>query len=45
MVVEGLKDYIVVESDNVLLICRRDSEQNIKQFVEDVKMKKGNKFI
>ena len=45
VVVEGLKDYIVVESDNVLLICRRDSEQNIKQFVEDVKMKKGNKFI
>jgi mannose-1-phosphate guanylyltransferase len=45
VVVEGLKDYIVVESDNVLLICRRENEQNIKQFVEDVKLKKGNKFI
>lgn len=38
-VVQGLDDYIIAESDNVLLICRKSDEQRIKQFVTDVKLK------
>lgn len=34
-VVQGLEDYIVAESDNVLLICKKDEEQRIRQFVND----------
>ena len=45
LVMEGLDDYIVVESDDILLICKRKNEQQIKQFVNDVKIRKGNKFI
>ena len=30
-VIQGLKDYIVVDSDNVLLIVKKEEEQNIKQ--------------
>lgn len=45
VVVEGLKNYIVVESDEILLICRRQDEQRIKQYVNDVKIKKGEGFI
>lgn len=45
VVVEGLEDYIVVERDDVLLICRRENEQNIKQYVEDVKFKIGEEHI
>lgn len=41
VVVQGLNNYIVAEYDNVLLICQKDEEQRIKQFVEDVKEKKG----
>jgi mannose-1-phosphate guanylyltransferase len=41
IVVQGLKNYIVVESDNVLLICQKSEEQHIKQFVADVNMKFG----
>jgi len=35
-VIQGLKDYIVVESQKTLLICKKDDEQQIRQFVADV---------
>ncbi len=44
-VIQGLKDYIVVESDGILLICRKEDEQKIRQFVKDVKIKKGENFV
>lgn len=45
MVIEGLNDYIVVDTKDVLLICKKENEQQIRQFVNDVKMTKGDKFI
>lgn len=45
VILQGLHDYIVVESNNSLLICPRDQEQNIKQVVSDVKQKFGTKYI
>ncbi|GGH07960.1 mannose-1-phosphate guanylyltransferase [Mucilaginibacter phyllosphaerae] len=45
VILQGLHDYIVVESNNSLLICPRDQEQNIKQVVADVKNKFGTKYI
>lgn len=44
-VIQGLKDYIVVESEGILLICNKDDEQKIRQFVNDVKAKKGESMI
>jgi len=44
-VIQGLDGYIVAEADNVLLICKKDEEQRIKQFVTDVKLKYGEKYI
>jgi mannose-1-phosphate guanylyltransferase len=40
-VIHGLNGYIVVDSGNVLLICKKEEEQKIKQFVNDIKIKKG----
>lgn len=34
-VIEGLEGYLVAESDNVLLICKKDEEARIRQFVND----------
>lgn len=45
VVVEGLHDYIVVESDDIILICKKQDEQRIRDFVNDVKLKKGEKFV
>jgi mannose-1-phosphate guanylyltransferase len=45
VVLEGLNDFIVVESENVLLICRKSDEQQIRQFVNDVMLEKGEKYV
>ena len=39
VVIQGLDNFIVVEKDDVLLICPKDKEQDIKQIVADVKEK------
>jgi len=44
-VIQGLNDYIVVESDNILLICKMSDEQHIRQFVNDVKIEKGEEYV
>ncbi|MHC1706483.1 MAG: mannose-1-phosphate guanylyltransferase [Bacteroidales bacterium] len=44
-VLQGLEDYIIVEDDNILLICRKTDEQHIRQFVNDVMIEKGEKFV
>lgn len=45
VILSGLHDYIVVESNNTLLICPRDQEQQVKQVVADVKQKFGTVYI
>lgn len=45
VVMQGLEDYIVVEADNILLICRKQDEQQIRQFVNDVKAEKGDRYV
>ena len=40
VVLQGLKNYIVVESNDILLVCKKSEEQRIKQFLSDVKAKK-----
>lgn len=45
VVLQGLQDYIVVESNNTLLVCPRNQEQNVKQLVADVKKRFGTRFI
>ena len=44
IVLQGLNDCIVVESDNVILICQKSEEQRVKQFVADVNMKFGGTY-
>ena len=43
-VIQGLKDFIIVDSEDVLLIVRKDEEQLIKKYVEDVKGSTGEKY-
>ncbi|SEL15679.1 mannose-1-phosphate guanylyltransferase [Parapedobacter koreensis] len=45
VIVKGLHNFIVVQSDDTLMICPKDQEQGVKQVVVDVKEKFGNKFI
>jgi mannose-1-phosphate guanylyltransferase len=43
-VIQDLKGYIVAESDNVLLICKRSDEQRIRQFVNDANFRYDGKY-
>ena len=45
VVVQGLDGYIVVEDSGTLLICKKTDEQQIRQFVDDVKVQKGDNYI
>lgn len=45
VVLQGLDDYIIVEDDKILLVCRKTDEQNIRDIVNEVKAKKGEKFV
>jgi len=45
VVLQGLDDYIVVDTKDVLLICHKEKEQEIKEYVAEVKRNKGDKFL
>jgi mannose-1-phosphate guanylyltransferase len=45
VVLQGLDNFIVVDTGDVLLVCRKEKEQEIKEFVGDVKRQKGDKFL
>ena len=43
-VIQGLDDFIIVDTDDTLLICRKQEEQRIKDFVNDLKVKYNLEF-
>jgi mannose-1-phosphate guanylyltransferase len=45
VILQGLHDFIVVESNNTLLICPRDKEGSLRQIVADVKSRYGNEYL
>ncbi len=45
LVLQGLDDFIVVDTEDVLLICKKDKEQQIKEYVAEVKRNKGDKYL
>lgn len=45
-IIDGLNNYIIVDTDKALLICPRENDQLIKDYVQDLKTeKKGEKFL
>ena len=45
-VINGLDGYIVAESDNVLLICKKgDSSALVRKYVNEVRMKYGDEYV
>lgn len=45
VVIQGLNDYIVVEKEDVILICPKNKEQEIKQITSAVKNEFGEDFV
>lgn len=44
-VIDGLDGYLIAESDNVLLICKKDEEHAIRKYVNDTQIKLGEDYI
>jgi mannose-1-phosphate guanylyltransferase len=44
-VLHGLNGYIIVDTEDILLVCKKQDEQKIKQFVNDIKMQKGDQWV
>lgn len=45
ILLQGIEDFIIVDTKDVLLICKKDKEQEIKEYLAEVKRYKGDKFI
>jgi mannose-1-phosphate guanylyltransferase len=42
---QGMDDYILVDTKDVMLICKKEKEQEIKDYVAEVKRNKGERFL
>ncbi|MFZ1527169.1 MAG: mannose-1-phosphate guanylyltransferase [Ferruginibacter sp.] len=45
VLLQGLDNFIVVDTKDALLICKKDKEQEIKEYVAEVKRNKGDKYL
>jgi mannose-1-phosphate guanylyltransferase len=45
VVLQGLDDFIVVDTNDALLICKKDKEQQIKEYVAEVKRNMGDTYL
>lgn len=45
LVLQGLDDFIVADTEDVLLICKKEKEQEIKDYVAEVKRNIGDKYL
>jgi mannose-1-phosphate guanylyltransferase len=45
VVLQGLDDFIVVDTKDVLLVCKKEKEQEIKEYVAEVKRNMGDSYL
>lgn len=45
VVLQGLEDFIVVQNEKVIMVCKREDEQKIKQYVTDIKTEIGDDMM
>jgi mannose-1-phosphate guanylyltransferase len=45
VLLQGLENFIVVDTKDVLMICKKEKEQEIKEYVADIKRNKGDKYL
>lgn len=45
VLLQGLDEFVVVDTKDVLLICKKENEQTIKEYVAEIKRNKGDKYL
>ncbi len=42
---QGLDNFIVVDTPDALLVCKKENEQNIKEYLAEIRRNKGDKYL
>ena len=45
VLLQGLEDFVIVDTKDVLMICKKQKEQEIKEYVAEIKRSKGDKYL
>ena len=45
VLLQGLEDFVIVDTKDVLMICKKTKEQEIKEYVAEIKRSKGDKYL
>ena len=45
LVLQDVDDLVIVDGGDVLMVCRRGDENSIRKFLNDARMKLGDKFV
>ena len=45
VLLQGLDEYIIVDTKDVLLVCKKEKEQEIKDYVAEIKRNLGEKYL
>lgn len=45
ILLQGLEDFIVVDTPDALLVCKKENEQNIKEYLSEIRRNKGDKYL
>jgi mannose-1-phosphate guanylyltransferase len=45
LLLQGLDDFIIVDTPDALMICKKEKEQAIKEYVAEVKRTKGEQYL
>jgi mannose-1-phosphate guanylyltransferase len=45
VLLQGLDDFIVVDTKDALLVCKKDKEQHIKEYLAEIRRNKGDKYL
>lgn len=45
VLLQGLEDYIVVDTEDALMICKKEKEQEIKNYVTEIKRHKDERYL
>jgi mannose-1-phosphate guanylyltransferase len=45
LVLQGMEDFILVNTPDVILVCKKEKEQEIKEYVAEVKRNKGERYL
>ncbi len=45
ILLQGLDDFIIVDTPDALLVCKKENEQKIKEYLTEIRRNKGDKYL